>query len=75
MPATRDEILEAALQLPESDRIVIADRLLQTLPEELPLISLDDPDFLDELESRSNDGTAGIPWWEIQAELKKKCGG
>ena len=73
MSATRDEILEAALQLPEVDRIIIADRLLQTLPDDLPATALDDPDFLDELDRRSSDGGAAIPWSEIQAALQKKC--
>ena len=50
MPATRDEILDAALRLPESDRLVIASRLMETLPDDLPGLSDDDPEFAAELD-------------------------
>jgi len=41
MPAGRDEILDAALQLSEDDRMFVADRLLETLPDVLPGPSMD----------------------------------
>jgi hypothetical protein len=61
MPIGRDEILDAALKLSESDRLVIATRLLDTLPDDLPGLSEDDPEFLDELERRAKDTEGSIP--------------
>jgi hypothetical protein len=65
MPASRDEILDAALKLPESDRLLIATRLLDTLPEDLPGLSEEDPGFLDELERRANDAEPTVPVSEL----------
>ena len=65
MLASRDEILDAALQLPESDRLLIATRLFDTLPDDLPGLSEDDPGFLDELDRRANDSEATIPLSEL----------
>ncbi|MSR58223.1 MAG: hypothetical protein EXS05_11170 [Planctomycetaceae bacterium] len=70
MPATRDEILDAALQLSESDRFAIANRLMETLPEELPGFSEDDPDFGAELDRRSGDTSDAIPWEQLREELR-----
>lgn len=69
MPITRDEILEAALQLPESDRLDIADRLLETVPEQMLDVPLDDPAFLDELDRRARDGSVGIPWSQVKSDI------
>lgn len=71
MPSTRDEILDAALQLPESDRLVIASRLMETLPDELPGLSEDDPDFAVELDRRSGDTDGAIPWEQLRDELRQ----
>jgi hypothetical protein len=64
MQLTSEAILEAALKLPESERLDIAARLLDTVPP--GLMSEDDPDFIAELDRRFNDGTPGIPWSEIR---------
>ena len=61
MPAGRDEILDAALQLSEDDRMFVVDRLLETLPEEPPGLSMDDPDFEAELLRRSGDWEGAAP--------------
>ena len=59
------EIIAAALKLPESDRFLIVARLLETLPDDPPGLSEDDPDSLDELERRANDTEPTIPASEL----------
>jgi hypothetical protein len=71
MPATRDEILDAALQLPESDRLAIASRLMETLPEEFPGLADDDPDYEGELKRRSGDIEGSISSEELRDELRR----
>jgi hypothetical protein len=70
MPATREQILEAALKLPEEDRFVIASELLGTLPEELPALAWDDPGLAAELERRSGDRDGAVPWEQLRDELR-----
>lgn len=53
MPDSREEILNAALQLSEADRLVIANRLLDTLSEDVPGLAMDDPALAAELDRRS----------------------
>ena len=72
MPATRDEILNAALNLPESDRLVIASRLLDTLPDDPPGLSDDDPEFAAELDRRSGDLEGAVPWEQLRDELRQQ---
>jgi hypothetical protein len=55
------EILNAALKLPDADRLLVATRLMETLPTELSGLSEDDPGFLDELERRAADADPGVP--------------
>ena len=47
MSVTADEIVTAAIQLSESDRLAIVSRLLETMGEEDILQSVDDADFID----------------------------
>lgn len=70
MAATRDEILTAALQLCESDRLAIVNRLLETLPADMPDISGDDAQFAEELARRSGDWDGAVPWDELRQELR-----
>ena len=70
MSATRDEILTAALALSESDRLAIVNRLLQTLPADVPDVAVDDPDFAEELERRSGDWDGAVPWEQLRDELR-----
>lgn len=65
MASTPDEIVDAALKLPEGDRLVIASRLLETLPDDMPGLSVEDADFLSELESRAQDSGPTIPASEL----------
>jgi hypothetical protein len=55
MASCAHEIIDAALKLPEADRLLIATRLLETLPDDYPGLSEDDPGFLDELVRRAGD--------------------
>ena len=65
MASSPDEIIDAPLKLPESDRLLIAARLLETLPDEYPGLSEDEAGFMDELERRANDTEATIPVSEL----------
>ena len=74
MSATRESLLKAALALPDEDRVLLATQLMDSVSDDLPGWSADDPEFLTELERRSNDGTAGIPWESIKADLQSDTG-
>lgn len=61
-------ILEAAMLLPESERLALASRLLESVPPNEATMSLDDPTLLEELDRRFADRDGAIPWTELQAE-------
>jgi hypothetical protein len=71
MQATRDEILKAALQLSEADRLAIANELMDTLPEDAPGLRDDDPEFTQELERRSGDLEGSMTWEELREEFRR----
>lgn len=62
---TREEILAAAMQLSESDRLEIADRLLETVPEGSTGWWAEDEAFLDELDRRAGDLHGAVPVNEL----------
>lgn len=64
MQLTPEAIFEAAMNLPENERLDLASRLLDTVPP--GIMSPDDPDFIAELDRRFNDGSPTIPWTEIR---------
>jgi hypothetical protein len=64
MQLNPDTIFEAALSLPENLRLDLAAKLLDTVPP--GIMSIDDPDFAEELDRRFNDGLPTIPWSEIR---------
>jgi hypothetical protein len=68
MQATPEEILEAALKLPETDRLVIANSLMETLPDEFAGLSIDDPDLREELDRRWQNRAGTIPWKQLRDE-------
>ena len=70
MSVTREEVFRSAMALPEDERLLLASELLQTVSNELPGVAFDDPDLLAILESRANDGSAGIPWEKVRAQLQ-----
>ncbi len=65
MGTTHDEILEAALKLPETERLSIATQLLGTLSNETEDLDLDDEVLIKEWDRRANDGSETIPLSEI----------
>ncbi len=69
MPVVREELLKAALELSEQDRVLLAGELMGSVTDELPGLSVDAPEFLSELTRRSNDGTASIPWDQLNTDL------
>jgi len=68
MQLTPDTIFEAALNLPENDRLNLATRLLDSVPPELGLLSLDDPNLIEELDRRAADDSGAMPWSELKNE-------
>ena len=69
MSISHDEVLKSALSLPESDRILLATELLDSLPGTPPGMSIDDPEFEAELERRFADGSKSIPWEIVSQQL------
>jgi hypothetical protein len=74
MSTSRDAVLKAALELEEGERILLATELMDSVADGLPGWSIDDPAFLDELERRCSDGSAGVPWKQVKAELDEELG-
>jgi hypothetical protein len=68
MEHNANEIFEAALTLPENDRLALASRLLDTASAEDVGLSLDDPSLIDELERRFADRAGSVGWSELRAE-------
>lgn len=68
MQLTPDSIFEAALRLPEGDRLDLAHRLLDTLPPEPELMSLDDPKLIEKLDRRAADDSGSVPWSQLKNE-------
>jgi putative addiction module component (TIGR02574 family) len=64
MQLTPEAIFEAAMNLPENERLDLASRLMDTVPP--GIVSTDDPNFVAELDRRFNDGSPTIPWSEIR---------
>ncbi|HVV99754.1 MAG TPA: hypothetical protein VHB77_05420 [Planctomycetaceae bacterium] len=71
MLTTRDEILKAALQLSEAERLSLVDELMNTLPKEALGLSVDDPDFAEELQRRSGDWEGSIRWEDLRDEFRR----
>jgi hypothetical protein len=67
METSTEAIVAAALKLPESARAEIVMQLLETLTEGSESVSIDDPDFIEEMERRFADSGA-IPWSELHSE-------
>ena len=65
MATIPDDIIDATMKLPEAHRLLIATRLLDALPADLPGLLEDDPGFIDELERRARDTEATIPAAEL----------
>ena len=66
--STADSIFEAASKLPEPARLELALRLMDSLPGPPDLLSLDDPNLLEELDRRFADDSGSIPWSVLKNE-------
>ena len=69
MNISREQVREAALQLPEEERLQLAGELMGSVPSDAEVWCVDDPGFLEELDRRSHDGTPSVPWSHVRAEL------
>jgi hypothetical protein len=67
MPLSTDALFEAALQLPEEQRLVLAARLLDAAPSDLT-IDVEDPQLIGELDRRFADDAGDVPWSDLNAE-------
>ncbi len=68
MPEDTNLLFEAAMRLPEEERLSLVSRILEALPTDDVTSSLDDPDLLNELERRFAQPDGAIPWSELRAE-------
>jgi putative addiction module component (TIGR02574 family) len=68
MQANPEAILDAALRLPEDERLALVSRLLDTLPPEDITLAVDDPLLADELNRRYADSEGAIGWSDLKAE-------
>jgi hypothetical protein len=71
MESSSDVIVEAAMKLPESERLAVVSRLLETLPPGDVCMLVDDPLLRDELDRRFDDRDGSVSWSELRAE--KRC--
>ncbi len=69
MNISREQVLEAALQLPDDERLQLAGELMCSVPPGAEVWSIDDPEFLEELDRRCHDGIPSISWSQVRAEL------
>jgi hypothetical protein len=68
MEVTVETVFAAAMQLPVSDRLDLASKLLETDTPDDGLFYIDDPEFESELDRRCADQDLGIPWEELRDE-------
>jgi putative addiction module component (TIGR02574 family) len=69
MQAEYEIAFDAALKLPESERLVLVSRLMETMPADNSGLSLDDDSLIEELDCRFADQTDSIQWSELKAEV------
>ncbi len=70
MSITRGERLRSAMDLPESERLLSATELMDSVVSSESRWFLDDPDFDAELERRAQDGSLTVPWEAIRAQFQ-----
>jgi hypothetical protein len=61
MELTADTIYEAAVRLPEGQRLDLVSRIMDSLPGPPGLLSIDDPNLIQELDRRSADDAGSVP--------------
>jgi putative addiction module component (TIGR02574 family) len=68
MSLTSEVIFTEALKLPESERLTLVSRLMETMPADDTALSLDDAPLIEELDRRFSDSTGSVPWSELRTE-------
>lgn len=68
MSKASDGLFDAAMNLPEADRISLIGRLLETMPDSDIGLSLDDGNLFEELDSRFADPGGSVSWSDLRAE-------
>jgi hypothetical protein len=63
-----DAILQAALELSDTDRAALVARLVASLPEQA-VECFEDVEFQHEMERRFADSADSIPWSQVRDEL------
>jgi hypothetical protein len=61
------DLVEAALALPESERLGLVSRLLESMPADDAVILLDDDSLADDLDRRFADREGSIDWSDLRA--------
>lgn len=65
----RDQLYQAALDLQDNERLELAGQLMETISPAVELWEADNPEFFEELDRRSDDQSAPIPWAQVRSEL------
>jgi hypothetical protein len=68
MQLPSETVFEAALGLPENERLALVSRLLETIPVDDSGVSLDDDALVEELDRRFADREGSIEWSALRAE-------
>ena len=68
MSSNLADIVSAAIQLSEKDRLAIVSQLLDTMGDEEHLLAIDDDDFIAEIQRRRNDHGDAVPWSQLRDE-------
>lgn len=71
MSSDAKSVLSDALNLPEPERLVVLEGLLESLRPP-GLWDMDDPGFAEELRRRSEDPSPGIPWEEVRDQIERR---
>jgi putative addiction module component (TIGR02574 family) len=70
MSSQTESVYQAAMALPDAERLMLVERLMETLPSSEDELSEDE--FIAELDRRfaeiQKDPSVGIPWSEIERE-------
>jgi hypothetical protein len=66
------DFLESILGLPESERLLVASRLLETLPDATTTEEINEEAYFAELERRSGDWEGAVTWAEFKASLQSE---
>lgn len=64
------EMPDSVLQLPEAERLLIAGRILETLPDQIATSNLSEDEFIEELERRSGDWQGAVSWADLKSNLQ-----